>query len=163
MWEWRTTWRRKKEKEKMFGESWKLYSVCLVTLFFFFSVEVFQLISLTSAAPSANFGMGFWRNAVCQARVLCSVSDDLFFQCWSAPSTDIIDISRTADTTTKTSANVGFFFLLRNAVLLSLDAHNHVDDYSGTLGGVRKSTFQLWSQVLKIKLLHCQAQARVWS
>ena len=22
--------------------------------------------------------------------------------------------------------------------LLSLDAHNHVDDYSGTLGGVRK-------------------------
>ena len=41
-----------------------------------------------------------------------------------------------------------FFFLL------SLDVHNHVDDYSGTLGGVRKSTFQLWSQVLKIKLLH---------
>ena len=26
-----------------------------------------------------------------------------------------------------------FFFFL-----LSLDAHNHVDDYSGTLGGVRK-------------------------
>ena len=23
-------------------------------------------------------------------------------------------------------------------LLLSLDAHNHVDDYSGTLGGVRK-------------------------
>ena len=34
--------------------------------------------------------------------------------------------------------------------LLSLDAHNHVDDYSGTLGGVRKSTVQLWSQVLTI-------------
>ena len=27
--------------------------------------------------------------------------------------------------------------------LLSLDAHNHVDDYSGTLGGVRKVTDQL--------------------
>ena len=27
-----------------------------------------------------------------------------------------------------------FFFIL----LLSLDAHNHVDDYSGTLGGVLK-------------------------
>ena len=38
-------------------------------------------------------------------------------------------------------------------LLLSLDAHSYVDDYSGTLGGVRKSTFQLWSQVLKIKLL----------
>ena len=29
-----------------------------------------------------------------------------------------------------------FFLLL--LLLLSLDAHNHVDDYSGTLGGVRK-------------------------
>jgi len=28
--------------------------------------------------------------------------------------------------------SIFFFFLL------SLDAHNHVDDYSGTLGGVRK-------------------------
>ena len=41
--------------------------------FFFFSAEVFLLISLTLAAPltlaktSANFGLGFWRNAVCQA------------------------------------------------------------------------------------------------
>ena len=41
--------------------------------------------------------------------------------------------------------------------LPSLDAHNHVDDYSGTLGGVRKSTFQFWSQVLKIELLHCHS------
>ena len=41
--------------------------------------------------------------------------------------------------------------------LPSLDAHNHVDDYSGTLGGVRKSTFQLWSQVLKTELLHCHS------
>ena len=41
--------------------------------------------------------------------------------------------------------------------LLYLDAHNHIDDYSGTLGGDRKVhvNFQLWSQVLKIKLLHC--------
>ena len=44
-----------------------------------------------------------------------------------------------------------FFFLL------SLDVHNHVDDYSGTLGGVGKFTFQLWSQVLKIELLHCHS------
>ena len=34
-------------------------------------------------------------------------------------------------------------------------AHNHTDDYSGTLVVFAKSTFQLWSQVLKIKLLHC--------
>ena len=51
---------------------------------------------------------------------------------------------------------VDVFILFFTLLLLSLDAHNHVDDYSGTLGGVRKkSTFQLWSQVLKIKLLHC--------
>ena len=43
-----------------------------------------------------------------------------------------------------------FFFL-------SLDAHNHVDDYSGTLDRVCKSTFQLWSQVPKIELLHCHS------
>ena len=41
---------------------------------------------------------------------------------------------------------------------LSLDAHNHVDDYSGTIQVVfAKSTFQLWSQVLKIELLHCHS------
>ena len=54
-----------------------------------------------------------------------------------------------------------WLFLLRVIflLLLSLDAHNHADDYSSTLGGVhnnnnnnKKSTFQLWSQVLK--LLH---------
>ena len=38
--------------------------------------------------------------------------------------------------------------------LLSLDAHNHVDDYSGTLGGVRKVLISALV-VLKIKLLHC--------
>ena len=38
-------------------------------------------------------------------------------------------------------------------LLLSLNAHNHVDDYSGTF----QSTFQLWSQVLKIDLLHCHS------
>ena len=47
---------------------------------------------------------------------------------------------------------VCLFLLLLLFLLLSSDAHNHVDDYSGTLGGVRKSTFQLWSQVLKIRL-----------
>ena len=45
-----------------------------------------------------------------------------------------------------------FFFLF-----LSLDVHNYVDDYSGTLGvfatTAKRSTFQLWSQVLN--LLHC--------
>ena len=50
-------------------------------------------------------------------------------------------------------------FLHHYILLLSLDAHNHVDDYSGTLGVFakkqrkKKSTFQLWSQVPK--LLHC--------
>ena len=34
------------------------------------------------------------------------------------------------------SVNKKFYCLL--LLLLSLDAHNHVDDYSGTLGGVRK-------------------------
>ena len=31
-----------------------------------------------------------------------------------------------------------FFSVLLLLLLLSLNAHNHVDDYSGTLGGVRK-------------------------
>ena len=30
------------------------------------------------------------------------------------------------------------FFSVLLLLLLSLNAHNHVDDYSGTLGGVRK-------------------------
>ena len=38
-----------------------------------------------------------------------------------------------------------FFFIVLGIVflllLLSLDAHNHVDDYSGTLGGVHKVHF----------------------
>ena len=28
---------------------------------------------------------------------------------------------------------------MKNLLILSLDAHNHVDDYSGTLGDVRKT------------------------
>ena len=34
-------------------------------------------------------------------------------------------------------------------LLLSLDAHNHVDDYSGTLGRVRRNDKKV------LKLLHC--------
>ena len=33
---------------------------------------------------------------------------------------------------------VDVFILFFTLLLLSLDAHNHVDDYSGTLDGVRK-------------------------
>ena len=39
-------------------------------------------------------------------------------------------------------------------LLLSLDAHSHVDDYSGTLGGVRKVHISAVLKI-KIKLLHC--------
>ena len=35
-------------------------------------------------------------------------------------------------------------------LLLSLDAHNHVDDYSDTLGGVRKQTKTVYISALVI-------------
>ena len=42
-------------------------------------------------------------------------------------------------------------------LLLSLNAHNHVDDYSGTSGGVRKVHISALVTVLILLLLHCNS------
>ena len=40
-------------------------------------------------------------------------------------------------------------------LLLSLDAHNHVDDYSGTLGGVHKVHILALVTIKSLKLNYC--------
>ena len=51
-----------------------------------------------------------------------------------------------------------FQFLLLHLLLLSLNAHNHVDDYSGTLGGVRKVHISV-----QLFIVLWESQAVVWA
>ena len=46
---------------------------------------------------------------------------------------------------------------MKSILLVSLNTHNHVDDYSGTSGGVRKVHISALVTVLILLLLHCNS------